>query len=513
MGSTIRLSAILLLATIFTFGAMPVANAQRQAYRYSDAQMRALLTRLENKTDRFSDLLPNALDRSRVDGTNREDEVNRWVTDFEYSTDQLKQRFAARTSTVADAEAVLRQGALIDRFMQNRQLDYRTEQAWTGVKTELNRLAATYGVARDWDSRVWPPGSIFTADARMTGTYRLNPARSQSPALMVANATRGLGYQQRQQVTERLVARLTPPETLAIERRGQAVTLASTRSPQVQFDADGALRTERYPNGRMSNVRASLTGDELRVVSNGDRANDFMAIIQPINNGQGLRVTREVYAERLSQPVTVQSDYDRIADVAQWNIYDGSANPAGTVAGSYWVPNGTLLTTRLDRDFSTKTARNGDRFVMTVVAPAEFEGATVEGYLSDVDRGGRITGRSEATFNFDRIRTRQGRSYDFAGLVTGIFPRGGESARVDNEGAVAENDSRTNTTISRTAIGTAVGAIIGAIAGGGKGAAIGAGVGAGAGAGSVYVQGRDDLDLARGTEFSVRASAPAYPQR
>ena len=37
---------------------------------------------------------------------------------------------------------------------------------------------------------------------------------------------------------------------------------------------------------------------------------------------------------------------------------------------------------------------------------------------------------------------------------------------------------------------------------------IGAAVGAGAGAGSVYVQGRDDLELARETELTILASAP-----
>ncbi len=64
-------------------------------------------------------------------------------------------------------------------------------------------------------------------------------------------------------------------------------------------------------------------------------------------------------------------------------------------------------------------------------------------------------------------------------------------------------------TVQRAAIGTAVGAIIGAIAGGGKGAAIGAVIGAGAGAGSVYVQGRDDLDLPSGTEITIRATGPS----
>lgn len=62
--------------------------------------------------------------------------------------------------------------------------------------------------------------------------------------------------------------------------------------------------------------------------------------------------------------------------------------------------------------------------------------------------------------------------------------------------------------VQRTAIGTAIGAIIGAIAGGGKGAAIGAIIGAAGGAGSVYVQGKDNLDLPSGTELTIRASAP-----
>jgi hypothetical protein len=43
-------------------------------------------------------------------------------------------------------------------------------------------------------------------------------------------------------------------------------------------------------------------------------------------------------------------------------------------------------------------------------------------------------------------------------------------------------------------------------ASGGKGAAIGAAVGAGAG--SVFIQGRDDLELPIGAEIAIRASAP-----
>jgi len=111
------------------------------------------------------------------------------------------------------------------------------------------------------------------------------------------------------------------------------------------------------------------------------------------------------------------------------------------------------------------------------------------------------------TLDFDNIRLRDGRTYRFAGLLESVHTTNGEIVRVDTEGAVRD-ENQTTRTEQRAAIGTAVGAIIGAIAGGGKGAAIGAILGAGTGAGSVYVEGRNDLELNRGSEIIIRAGAP-----
>ena len=179
----------------------------------------------------------------------------------------------------------------------------------------------------------------------------------------------------------------------------------------------------------------------------------------------------------------------------------------GTTSGEFVIPNGTQLVAVLNNNLSTNTARDNERVTLTVRSPSQYDGATIEGYVTNVNRSGRVTGRSEMTFNFDTIRLRDGRSYRFAGIVEAVRTPGNETVRVDNEGAVREDD-QTSRTIQRTAIGTAVGAIIGAIAGGGKGAAIGAVLGAGAGAGSVYVQGREDLELANGTEFTIRSTGP-----
>jgi hypothetical protein len=226
-------------------------------------------------------------------------------------------------------------------------------------------------------------------------------------------------------------------------------------------------------------------------------------------------VTRRIFSLGLSQPVVVQSSYDKTDDVARFDIYNPQnypGQPYPATAGGFVVPDGTSIVGILDDPLSTRTAAVGDRFTLRVTQPGEFEGATIEGHVASVQRSGRLTGRSLMTLDFDNIRLRDGRTYRFAGVVENVRMPGGESVKVDTEGTVRD-DSQTTKTVQRTAIGTGIGAIIGAIAGGGKGAAIGAIVGAGSGAGSVYVQGRDDLELGRGTEITIRSGAPANTAR
>jgi hypothetical protein len=122
-----------------------------------------------------------------------------------------------------------------------------------------------------------------------------------------------------------------------------------------------------------------------------------------------------------------------------------------------------------------------------------------------VNASGRLSGRADMALNFESIRMRNGRTYPFAGVIESIRTVDGETISVDNEGTV-EDESQTEKNVQRGAIGAALGAIIGAITGGGTGAAIGAAIGAGGGAGTVIAQGRDQLDLPRGTELTLISS-------
>jgi hypothetical protein len=498
--------AALLVALVFSAGAS-FTQAQRQTYRGTYRSVQLLLSRIGTGTDQML---------RRVNTRNRtfQADLGSSVQSLNSTVVQLRERFNNRTSTKADAQEVLNSGALVDSMIRRDATDAVTLRVWTNLRADLNQLASVYGLTWPNVSQTYPYPTNTPAPygvSRLTGTYQLDPTRSDDPSQAADRATQSIRYADRTRVRDQVAARLESPDQIAIELRGRDVTLASSRAPQITFAADGTERVETAPSGRTIRARATLNGEQLTVSSTGDTGNQFNVTFDPIDNGRGLRVTRRVYVQGLSNPVVVQSVYQRTSDVARFDIntgpqtypYPGNTGPNGDFA----ITNGETVIGVMETGLSTQTVREGDRFTVTVRQPVQYEGAVIEGHVSNIQRSGRLTGRSQMTLNFDSIRLRNGGSYRFAGILESVRTTQGDIVRVDNEGAVRDT-SQTTKTEQRAAIGTAVGAIIGAIAGGGKGAAIGAIVGAGGGAGSVYVQGREELDLGAGTELTIRASGP-----
>lgn len=500
-------------------GVQAQTTRRRPVYRNNQVQTQQLLRRLETNAERFRLSLSQAMDQSRINSTRREDNINTVLDDFNGLVGHLRERNDQQQLAAADVEALLARASRLDRFMtnQNNRLSVRAQNDWSLLRTDLDQLAGMYNVAWNRTTNApystYPPADpSYNYDTGLTGTYRLNVAQSEDPRREAQLATNTLPARDRRRTYDALVARLEPPAEIAIERRGDNVTIASTRAPQINFVADGSERVENGSYGNSVRARAAFSGDQLTVSTTGNRDSDFAVTFDPLTNGRRLQVTRRITMTNVNQPIVVRSVYDRTADTARFDIYQGGQtypNNNNTVgsSGGYVINNGTSLIATLNNDLNTRNSREGDRFTMTVREPSQYAGATIEGHLSQVKRSGRVSGRSEVTFNFDRIRMRDGRTSDFAGFVESVRTANGDTVRVDNEGTV-QDSSQTDRTVQRTAIGTAVGAIIGAVAGGGKGAAIGAVLGAGGGAGSVYVQGSDDLNLLSGTEVTIRASSP-----
>ncbi|MEP6920004.1 MAG: hypothetical protein ABI967_02680 [bacterium] len=167
------------------------------------------------------------------------------------------------------------------------------------------------------------------------------------------------------------------------------------------------------------------------------------------------------------------------------------------------VPVGTSLKIRLENSLSSKDSRVGDSFTAIVADPNAYDGGTVRGHISSIQKSGKIKGRTAMNLAFDSIELTTGRRGTLHGYVTKVY--GNDAGRADNEGGV-ESGSRTNQTVKRAGIGAAAGGIIGAIAGGGKGAAIGLILGGAGGAGSLAIKGSKELKLDAGTELLVKVT-------
>ena len=307
-----------------------------------------------------------------------------------------------------------------------------------------------------------------------------------------------------------MLARLESPEMLAIERRYSTITMASSLAPQSTFEADGVERQEQL-DGRTESGNCDVARDQLVVRSTGYRNNDFTVTFEPIESGRRLRVRREVYSDRLTQPIVVNSIYNRTSKLRSgisMTVRGGGVGNTGVTNGEFIVRDVETVVAVLNNDLTSKQGKTGRPVHADHTRSGQYQGAVIEGTVGSVDRGGRLTGRSGMSLNFDTIRLRNGRAYRFAGVLGSVRTPNGDTVKVDNEGT-AQGENQTTQTVQRTAVGPAVGAIIGAIAGGGKGAAIGAIIGAAGELGSIYVQGKDDLELPNGTEITIRSSAQA----
>ena len=135
------------VSMLFLMCSAQYSRAQRPWYR---GNVIDIIRELESDTDHFKSSLDKALDRSRINGTRKEDEINGYVKQFEEATDRLRNRAEDRESAPGAVREVLNRGRSINRFMATHQLGADAEGDWARVRNDLNRLANAYYIRWRW---------------------------------------------------------------------------------------------------------------------------------------------------------------------------------------------------------------------------------------------------------------------------------------------------------------------------------------------------------------------------
>src|ERR1700704_4221047 len=146
-----RLSAPSFVVLLFAaFASIVMGQVIGQPYRITDREVEKIIHRIEQQSDKFRGSLDAALDKSRFNGSTREDDVNAFVKDFYRETKHLHDQFDHHKSAAPDVESVLDRAARIDSFMSRYPLTSKAQSDWAALKTNLDELAAAFNVSPRW---------------------------------------------------------------------------------------------------------------------------------------------------------------------------------------------------------------------------------------------------------------------------------------------------------------------------------------------------------------------------
>ena len=236
-------------------------------------------------------------------------------------------------------------------------------------------FAAVSAQAQERQTDVTRDRSVTQSNGSLTGVYRINMTESDKLYSVVSGASSNLPFGEQQRFFIDLAVRLTPPDLLAIERRGQTISIASSRAPRITFEADGTTLREQTTGGRFVRTKALLSGNRLMVDTSGGADDSFSVTFEPLEGGRRLRVTRRLYAAQLTEPVVVRSIYDKISEVALWEVYgEPQAVTSGQTAAtspnlkSATVEAGSRRAGELRRALSEWVAATDNRDVRRLVS-------------------------------------------------------------------------------------------------------------------------------------------------
>ena len=131
--------------------------------RYDERALRDSVHRLDRLAKDFEKNMDRALDRSRANGSQREDRINNQVHQFRDAVGDLKSRVGNGRDlnrSADEARRVLQEGQQVDRIARPRWFDGRLSSDWSQIQRELRFISDVYnfrynggGYGRDDDWR------------------------------------------------------------------------------------------------------------------------------------------------------------------------------------------------------------------------------------------------------------------------------------------------------------------------------------------------------------------------
>jgi hypothetical protein len=125
------------------------AQGHHRGRFYSKADVDRVIKRVEERSDAFRKAVDQRLDRSRLDDTKAEDNINRQVKQLEEALDELRSEFDRRDKwqeTRANVQKVMRQADEINALLRNTRFGPAIENEWKLLRADLNRLAGIYNL-------------------------------------------------------------------------------------------------------------------------------------------------------------------------------------------------------------------------------------------------------------------------------------------------------------------------------------------------------------------------------
>jgi hypothetical protein len=149
---------------VLTLAALVAPVRAEPPMRYSDREVRAVVQRIDERAGQFRKHLDKALDESPLQGSQREDNINQFVRDFEQAAHHLRDHTGAGRRSSADVQELLDRASAIDPFMRRNQLDEPAERDWALLSADLSDLARMYDVR--WGRNRWAghPADSETAE-------------------------------------------------------------------------------------------------------------------------------------------------------------------------------------------------------------------------------------------------------------------------------------------------------------------------------------------------------------